>query len=67
LIITHGWPSTVYDFLDILGPLTDPRSYGGNPDDAFHIVAPSLPGFAFSGPTREPGWASSVSREPGPH
>lgn len=56
LIITHGWPSTVYDFLNILGPLTDPRSYGGDPGDAFHIVAPSLPGFAFSGPTREAGW-----------
>ncbi|GAA4221135.1 hypothetical protein FHR32_005362 [Streptosporangium album] len=56
LIITHGWPSTVYDFLDILGPLTDPRSHGGDPADAFHVVAPSLPGFAFSGPTRETGW-----------
>jgi hypothetical protein len=56
LIITHGWPSTVYDFLDVLGPLTDPRSHGGDPADAFHVVAPSLPGFAFSGPTRQPGW-----------
>jgi pimeloyl-ACP methyl ester carboxylesterase len=56
LIITHGWPSTVYDFVDILGPLTDPRSHGGNPADAFHVVAPSIPGFAFSGPTRETGW-----------
>jgi pimeloyl-ACP methyl ester carboxylesterase len=56
LIITHGWPSTVYDFLDILGPLTDPRSHGGDPADAFHVVAPSVPGFAFSGPTRETGW-----------
>jgi epoxide hydrolase len=56
LIITHGWPSTVYDFLDILGPLTDPRAHGGDPADAFHIVAPSLPGFPFSGPTRQTGW-----------
>jgi pimeloyl-ACP methyl ester carboxylesterase len=56
LIVTHGWPSTVYDFLDILGPLTDPRSHGGDPADAFHVVAPSLPGFAFSGPTHETGW-----------
>jgi pimeloyl-ACP methyl ester carboxylesterase len=56
LIITHGWPSTVYDFLDLLGPLTDPRAHGGDPADAFHVVAPSLPGFAFSGPTREAGW-----------
>ncbi|GAB3584015.1 hypothetical protein GCM10027445_59590 [Amycolatopsis endophytica] len=46
LLLTHGWPSTVHDFLDILGPLTD----------AFHVVAPSVPGFAFSGPTRERGW-----------
>jgi pimeloyl-ACP methyl ester carboxylesterase len=56
LIITHGWPSTVSDFLTILGPLTDPRSHGGDPADAFHVVAPSLPGFAFSGPTRDTGW-----------
>jgi pimeloyl-ACP methyl ester carboxylesterase len=59
LIITHGWPSTVYDFLDILGPLTDPRAHGGDPADAFHVVAPSLPGFAFSGPTRQTGWGIS--------
>ncbi|MEV4456469.1 epoxide hydrolase family protein [Microbispora sp. NPDC049633] len=56
LIVTHGWPSTVYDFLDVLGPLTDPKAYGGDPADAFHVVAPSVPGFAFSGPTREAGW-----------
>jgi pimeloyl-ACP methyl ester carboxylesterase len=56
LIVTHGWPSTVYDFLDIIGPLADPRAHGGNPSDAFHLVIPSLPGFAFSGPTRETGW-----------
>jgi pimeloyl-ACP methyl ester carboxylesterase len=56
LVISHGWPSTVYDFLDILGPLTDPRSHGADPADAFHVVAPSLPGFAFSGPTRDTGW-----------
>jgi pimeloyl-ACP methyl ester carboxylesterase len=56
LLITHGWPSTVYDFLDVLGPLTDPRSHGGDPADAFHVVAPSVPGFAFSGPTRQTGW-----------
>jgi pimeloyl-ACP methyl ester carboxylesterase len=56
LIVTHGWPSTVYDFLDVLGPLTDPRSHGGDPADAFHLVAPSVPGFGFSGPTRQTGW-----------
>lgn len=59
LIITHGWPSTVYDFLDIIGPLTDPRAHGGDPADAFHVVAPSVPGFAFSGPTREAGWGTN--------
>ena len=58
LIITHGWPSTVYDFVDIIGPLTNPRAHGGDPADAFHVVAPSLPGFAFSGPTSEPGWGT---------
>ncbi|MEU0532568.1 epoxide hydrolase family protein [Amycolatopsis tolypomycina] len=56
LIITHGWPSTIADFRGILGPLTDPRAHGGDPADAFHVVAPSVPGFAFSGPTRERGW-----------
>ncbi|MFH8410063.1 epoxide hydrolase family protein [Streptomyces sp. NPDC018019] len=55
LIITHGWPSTVGDFLDIIGPLTDPRAHGGDPADAFHVVAPSVPGFGFSGPTRDRG------------
>ena len=58
LIMTHGWPSTYADFLDLTGPLTDPRSHGGDPADAFHLVIPSLPGFAFSGPTRETGWAT---------
>lgn len=58
LIITHGWPSTVYDFVDIIGPLTDPLTFGGDRSDAFHVVAPSLPGFAFSGMTNEPGWGT---------
>ena len=56
LILTHGWPSTPADFLGILGPLTDPRSHGGDPGDAFHVVAPSVPGFGFSGPTLDTGW-----------
>ena len=59
LIVTHGWPSTVAEFVDIIGPLTDPVSHGGNPADAFHLVMPSVPGFAFSGPTREAGWGTS--------
>jgi pimeloyl-ACP methyl ester carboxylesterase len=56
LVLTHGWPSTPADFLGILGPLTDPRAHGGDRADAFHVVAPSVPGFGFSGPTRETGW-----------
>ena len=45
------------EFLDLVGPLTDPRAHGGDPADAFHLVAPSLPGYGFSTPVREPGWA----------
>ncbi|MFD5074691.1 epoxide hydrolase family protein [Streptomyces sp. NPDC058371] len=56
LIITHGWPGSVVEFLDVAGPLTDPRAHGGDPADAFHLVVPSIPGFGFSGPTRETGW-----------
>ncbi|MEU6037182.1 epoxide hydrolase [Actinomadura sp. NPDC047616] len=56
LILTHGRPSTFADFSRMVGPLTDPRAHGGDPGNAFHVVAPSIPGFAFSGPTRERGW-----------
>jgi microsomal epoxide hydrolase len=56
LLITHGWPGSVIEFLDVLGPLSDPTAHGGSPEDAFHVIAPSLPGFAWSGPTFEPGW-----------
>jgi len=56
LILTHGWPDSIVAFLDIIGPLTDPRAHGGDPADAFHVVVPSLPGYGFSGPTTEPGW-----------
>jgi epoxide hydrolase len=56
LIITHGWPGSVVEFLDVIGPLSDPAAHGGDPADAFHLVIPSVPGFGFSGPTREPGW-----------
>jgi epoxide hydrolase len=58
LILSLGWPGSVVEFLDVIGPLTDPHSHGGDPADAFHLVIPSLPGFGFSGPTREPGWDS---------
>jgi pimeloyl-ACP methyl ester carboxylesterase len=56
LILTHGWPGSVVEFLDLIGPLTDPRAHGGDPADAFHLVIPSLPGFGFSGPTKQAGW-----------
>ena len=56
LIVTHGWPGSIVEFLDVIGPLTDPRSHGGDPATAFDLVIPSLPGYGFSGPTREPGW-----------
>jgi pimeloyl-ACP methyl ester carboxylesterase len=56
LIICHGYPGSVVEFMNILGPLTDPASYGGDAADAFHVVAPSLPGFGFSTPVRESGW-----------
>ncbi|NUS43896.1 MAG: epoxide hydrolase [Mycobacteriaceae bacterium] len=56
LLLTHGWPGSVVEFLDIIGPLTDPRAHGGAPADAFHLVIPALPGFGFSGPVTESGW-----------
>jgi pimeloyl-ACP methyl ester carboxylesterase len=56
LICTHGWPMSVFEYLDLIGPLSDPRAHGGDPSDAFHLVLPSLPGVAFSGPTTDTGW-----------
>lgn len=56
LVMSHGWPGSVVEFTKVIEPLTDPVKHGGRPEDAFHVVCPSLPGFGFSGPTREPGW-----------
>jgi epoxide hydrolase len=56
VIATHGWPGTFVEFVDVIGPLTEPRSHGGDPADALDLVIPSMPGFGFSGPTREAGW-----------
>jgi hypothetical protein len=56
LILTHGWPGSVAEFLDIIGPLNDPGAHGGDPADAFHLVIPSVPGYGFSGPVTETGW-----------
>ena len=58
LVLSHGWPGSLVEFLDVIGPLTDPRAHGGDPADAFDVVIPSLPGFGFSGRIREPGWDS---------
>jgi pimeloyl-ACP methyl ester carboxylesterase len=56
LLLSHGWPGSIVEFEKIIGPLTDPRRYGGDPADAFHVVAPSIPGFAFSTPLHQAGW-----------
>ncbi|MGZ8629049.1 MAG: epoxide hydrolase family protein [Actinomycetota bacterium] len=56
LIITHGWPGSVVEFLKVIGPLTDPAAHGGDPADAFHVVCPSLPGFGFSDKPSRTGW-----------
>jgi pimeloyl-ACP methyl ester carboxylesterase len=57
LVLTHGWPGSVLEFLDLLGPLTDPGAHGGaNPGDAFHVVVPSLPGYGFGGKPTTTGW-----------
>jgi pimeloyl-ACP methyl ester carboxylesterase len=56
LILTHGWPGSFAEFLPIIAPFTDPARYGGQEQDAFHLVIPSLPGFGFSGKPQERGW-----------
>ncbi len=56
LVLSHGYPGSVVEFLPLLGPLTDPVAHGGDPADAFHVVVPSLPGFGFSTPLGAPGW-----------
>jgi pimeloyl-ACP methyl ester carboxylesterase len=56
LIMTHGWPGSVIELLEAVGPLTDPTAHGGTPEDAFHLVLPSLPGYGFSGEPAELGW-----------
>jgi epoxide hydrolase len=56
LVLTHGWPGSVVEFLDVLAPLADPVAHGGDASDAFHVVCPSLPGFGFSGKPGGAGW-----------
>ena len=57
VIITHGWPGSVFELVKIIGPLTDPTAHGGRPEDAFDVVIPSMPGYGFSERPRETGWA----------
>ncbi|HWS38138.1 MAG TPA: epoxide hydrolase [Actinoplanes sp.] len=59
LLLLHGWPGSVADFLDVIGPLSDPRGHGGDPADAFHLIIPSLPGFGFSTPLAGPGMSAA--------
>jgi len=56
LVITHGWPGSIVEFLEVIRPLTEPTAHGGDARDAFHVVCPSLPGYGFSGKPRETGW-----------
>jgi pimeloyl-ACP methyl ester carboxylesterase len=56
IILTHGWPGSVFEFLDVIRPLTDPTAHGGSENDAFHVVVPALPGFGFSDKPPKKGW-----------
>jgi hypothetical protein len=56
LIMTHGWPGSVIELLEVVGPLTDPTAHGGGATDAFDLVLPSIPGYGFSGEPTELGW-----------
>lgn len=56
IVITHGWPGSIVEFVKVIGPLTDPTAHGGSAADAFHVVCPSLPGYGFSGKPTRPGW-----------
>jgi microsomal epoxide hydrolase len=59
LLLTHGWPGGIAEFLEVIGPLHDPRAHGGDPAEAFHLVIPSIPGFGFSGPPQGTGWGTA--------
>lgn len=63
LIMSHGWPWTFWDFAKVIGPLTDPAAYGGDPADAFDVVVPSLPGFGYSSPLRQSGIDARVTAD----
>ncbi|MDR9762891.1 epoxide hydrolase [Rhizobium redzepovicii] len=56
VILTHGWPGSMFEFINAIGPLTDPTAYGGKPEDAFDVIIPSIPGYGFSGRPTDQGW-----------
>jgi epoxide hydrolase len=56
LLLVHGWPGSIFEFVKVVGPLSSPAAHGADEADAFHVVAPSIPGYGFSGPTLAPGW-----------
>jgi pimeloyl-ACP methyl ester carboxylesterase len=58
VVLSHGWPGSVFEYIDLIGRLTDPAAHGADPADAFHVVLPSLPGYGFSGPALQPGWGT---------
>jgi epoxide hydrolase len=58
LVLVHGWPGSLYEFVHLIGPLTDPAAHGGSAQDAFDVILPSMPGYGFSGKPREPGWSA---------
>ena len=63
LVMTHGWPGSIVEFLKVIEPLRNPAAFGGNPADAFHVVCPALPGFGFSGKPQNPGWGVEKTGE----
>ncbi|MEE2784227.1 MAG: epoxide hydrolase [Pseudomonadota bacterium] len=63
LLLTHGWPGSVVEFLKTISPLTEPQNHGGSAEDAFHLVIPSLPGFGWSGKPTSPGWGTGKTAE----
>ena len=65
IIITHGWPGSIAEFTKVIGPLTDPVAHGGDASDAFHVVAPSMPGYGFSEKPSEPGYGPEKIAEIG--
>jgi pimeloyl-ACP methyl ester carboxylesterase len=58
VVLSHGWPGSVFEYIELIDRLADPAAHGGDPADAFHVVLPSLPGYGFSGPALEPGWGT---------